>query len=465
LVQAFARRNRLKVLDSSAARRTVVLSGTVEQMSRAFGVELRHYELPDTKESYRGREGSIHVPKELAGVVQGVFGPDNRRMAKRMAGSGGPASVTPRQVAELYNFPLSVDASGETIGLLEFGGGYNVDNNGTPTDVAAYMGGQSLNTPLISAVPVDGAANSPGVDGPSDMEVALDIEVASAVAQGAAIAVYFAPFTEQGWVDIVTTAIRGEGLPPGWTPPSVISISWGWTEFEAYGAFAWTRAAMDAVDETFQEAAALGVTVLVASGDNGSDCQIGDGKAHVYYPASDPWVTTCGGTSIQSVSGNQFVETWNDYGVTGGGVSDMFPVPDWQAGEPIPGSLNDGHFGRSIPDIAGHADGYTIFVDGSTQGPVQGTSETAPLYAGLVALINAFVGTSVGFLNPLLYQLGGSSLFRDIADNGSNADGPALGYTAVPGWDACTGWGSVDGMRLLNVIETRQFTAILPAVV
>jgi kumamolisin len=460
-VVGFGRQHGLKLVESSAARRTVVLSGTVAQMNRAFGVDLGRYE--SDKEAYRGREGPVHLPDELADVVEGVFGLDNRRMAKR-AGGGAPAlpSLTPRQVAELYNFPLSASASGQTIGLLEFGGGYTVDNNGVPVDIQAYFSSQGLATPALFPVGVDGFSNSPG-DPNSDPEVVLDIEVAGSVAQGANIAVYFAPFTEQGWVDIVTTAILASGLPADWAPPSVISISWDWGEFESLGSFSWTQAAMNAVDQTFQEAAMLGVTVFVASGDNGSDCQVGDGKAHVYYPASDPWVTTCGGTSILDVSGSSFTEvTWNDNGITGGGISDVFPLPDFQVGSAIPGSVNDGHQGRGIPDIGGYANGYSIFLNGSMQGPFWGTSETAPLYAGLVALINAIVGDSIGYLNPILYQLGETEVFRDIADGGSNAESGAPGYTAGSGWDACTGWGSIDGTALLNAIETYLFMTILP---
>jgi len=211
----------------------------------------------------------------------------------------------------------------------------------------------------------------------------------------------------------------------------------------------------------------LGVTVFVSSGDNGSDCQIGDGKAHVNYPVSDPWVTGCGGTTIQNISDDTFTElTWNDDGVTGGGISDIFTqVPYWQQWANVPVSVNDGHTGRGVPDIAGYADGYEIYVDGSSQGQVAGTSEAAPLYAGLMALINAAVVSPVGYLNPILYNLSQDRVFRDIDDNGSNAESGAPGYTSVQGWDACTGWGSVNGAALLNAVETTLFSMILPTMV
>jgi kumamolisin len=459
-VEEFARSKKLQVVEANIARRTVVVSGTVQQMNSAFGVELAKYDSP--RGTYRGREGPVHLPVDLVDIVEGVFGLDNRRMAQRFGGSPGPSSVTPRQVGALYNFPQSVSAASQTIGLLEFGSGFDV------SDIEMYFGNEGLITPSLVAVSVDGTSNSP--DGGA--EVTLDIEVSGSIAQGANIAVYFAPFTEQGWVDIVTTAIYGTGLPAGWAAPSAISISWGWAELESTGNLSWTVSAVNAVDDAFQEAAMLGITIFAATGDNGTDCGIGDGKAHVTFPSSSPWVTACGGTSIQNLSGSSFTEaTWNDDGVTGGGISDIFPLPEWQIGAGVPGSINDGHFGRGTPDIAGQADGYNIFLEGSWLGPVVGTSEVSPLYAGLTALMNAAMADTVGYLNPFLYQLGilsrqgaTSGIFRDIADGGSNADSGAPGYHSVPGWDACTGWGSVHGAALLNAIETYLFMMILPAI-
>jgi kumamolisin len=292
----------------------------------------------------------------------------------------------------------------------------------------------------------------------------MDIEVVGSVAQRAKIAICFAPASERGWVDIVTTAILEGSLPSGCSAPSVISISWGWPEWEVPGrTFGWTKAGIQAVSQTFQDAAMLGVTVLVATSDSGAYCGISDRKAHVNYPASDPWVTACGGTSVQDVRSSSFTEaTWDP---SGGGISDISPVPHWQLNAGIPVSVNDGHSGRGIPDIAGHADGYMIRFNGSLQGPFPGTSETAPLYAGLVALINTVIGDSVGYLNPILYNLAGTDVLRNIADNRSNALNGAPGYTAVAGWDACTGLGSLNGAALLNAVETYLFSIMLPTLV
>jgi hypothetical protein len=438
-VADFARSHGLKVAETSIPRRMVVASGTVAQMNSAFGVDLGTYQSPT--QTYRGREGYLSVPSNLANIVEGVFGLDNRQMARPLiakapAAAGGPqatVTLTPPIVAGLYGFPNSPNAAGQTIGLLEFGGGY------LTSDIAAYFSNLKLTAPTIVSVSVDGATNSPGSSG-SD-EVTLDIDVAGSVAQGARLAVYFAPWTEQGWVDIVTTAIHDAT-----NKPSVLSISWGWPEFETISGLTWSNAVISAVSETFQDAATLGVSIFVASGDSGSGCGVADGKAHVLYPASDPGVTACGGTSISNVSGSSFTQsTWTP---TGGGISDFFPLPYWQNFANIPVSVNDGHKGRGIPDVAGNADpnsGYLVVLDGVTGIGFGGTSAVAPMYAGLVALLEAALGEPLGYLNPNIYAFSGPYVYVDVNDGASNASGGAPGYTSGPGWNACTGFGSIVG--------------------
>jgi kumamolisin len=184
------------------------------------------------------------------------------------------------------------------------------------------------------------------------------------------------------------------------------------------------------------------------------------------YPASDPGVICCGGTIIKSIS--PLVEdTWNDFnmatgggGATGGGISSLAALPSFQANANVPVSVNpDHHQGRGIPDLAGNASpnsGYILWLNGqATSDSIGGTSAVAPLYAGLIALINASLNTKVGYLNPTLYSLGGTSVFQDINDGASNAVPPAPGYHSGPGWDACTGWGTVNGNALLAALQTQ----------
>ncbi len=326
--------------------------------------------------------------------------------------------------------------SGQCIAIIELGGGLRRQ------DLAAYFTALGIPAPKVVAVSVDGAKSHPtGPNGP-DGEVMLDIEVAGAVSPGASIAVYFAPNTDRGFLDAVTAAIHDTV-----NRPSVISISWGGAESR------WTGQAMQAMDQAFQDAALVGVTVLCAAGDDGSGDSVTDGLAHVDFPASSPHVVACGGTRlIGSPASISDERTWNDEpggGATGGGISDVFDLPAYQSRAAVPASANPGgRIGRGVPDLSGDASpasGYAIRVDGR-QMVVGGTSAVAPLMAALVVQLNEKLATSVGFLNPLLYAIPPGT-FRDITSGGNGA------YTAGPGWDACTGLGRPDGAALLAALR------------
>ncbi len=454
-IESFAREHKLIVKEKSPARRTVILSGTVAAMNQAFGVTLKEYEHPSGK--YRGRTGPVHLPAELHDIVEGVFGLDNRPQAKphfrRRHGRAGARaaavslSYTPVQVGALYDYPTGVDGSGECIALIELGGGYN------PADLSAYWSQLKLSkTPTVSAVSVGNGSNNPTGDpsGP-DGEVMLDIEVCGAIAPGARIVAYFAENTDAGFLNAITTAVHDST-----NNPSVLSISWGGPESS------WTQQAMTSMDEAFQSAAAMGVTVCVAAGDDGSTDGVTDGLNHVDFPASSPNVLACGGTELIA-SGNTITdetvwnETANNEGATGGGISDVFPLPSYQSGAGVPPSANPGgHVGRGVPDVAGDADpstGYVTRVDGQPD-VIGGTSAVAPLWSGLIALINQSIGKPVGFINPLLYQSAGTAAdFHDITSGNNGA------YSAGPGWDACTGLGSPIGNQIAATLATPASSA------
>ncbi|MBV8539430.1 MAG: S8/S53 family peptidase [Pseudonocardiales bacterium] len=431
-VASFARSHDLTVLESHPARRSVVLSGTVSAFSAAFGVELTRYEHADG--AYRGRSGSVHVPAELEPVIEGVFGLDDRPAARphfrhSTATAATQTTFTPPQVAQLYDFPTQGTGQGQTIAIIELGGGYRT------SDLKTYFEEFAIPLPQVAAVSVDGGQNKPTVPNSADVEVMLDIEVAGAVAPGAHIVVYFAPNTDQGFLDAITTAVHDIA-----NKPSVISISWGSAEPN------WTPQALTSFDQAFADAARLGVTVCAASGDHGSADSVTDGAPHVDFPASSPHVLGCGGTTLQANGGKITSEVvWNEGGgSTGGGVSAVFPLPDWQSAAGISGT------GRGVPDVAGAADpatGYLVRVDGQ-EFSIGGTSAVAPLWAGLIALINQRLGTSSGFLNPLLYSQPEEGTFHDITEGNNDVSGLGL-YSAAPGWDPCTGWGSPDGAQLL----------------
>jgi len=415
--------------------------------------------------SYRGRTGHIHVPEDLAPIIEGVFGLDDRPQArphvrffddkgKVIRPRAGGTSYTPPQVAQLYNFPTGTNGSGQCIAIIELGGGYRT------ADLRAYFGRLGIPVPRVTSVSVDGGHNRPLVDPNADGEVMLDIEVAGAVAPGATIAVYFAPNTDAGFLDAVTTAIHDTR-----NKPSVISISWGGAEKD------WTTQAMHAMDQAFQDGAALGMTVCCAAGDDGSSDlrapEPDDGLLHADFPASSPYAMACGGTRLEG-SGSTIAKevVWNEGrngGATGGGVSDVFARPSWQASANVPPSANPGgHIGRGVPDVAGDADpatGYQIQVDGQRL-VIGGTSAVAPLWAGLIARLNQQLGQAVGYLNPVLYSVPGTAgAFHDIATGNNDISGHNGAYPASPGWDACTGLGSPDGAKLLSALSGHQAAA------
>ena len=453
-VEQFAQAHGLTVSDTSVAKRRLVLTGTLAQLSKAFGTHLSQCSIPITGQTFRERTGYLTIPTELEGVVVAVLGLDTRPVAKAHirfnitpAQAEASGSFTPPQVAQLYDFPQSVNGAGQTIGIIELGGGY------TDSDLQTYFSGLGISTPKVTAVPVDGGSNSPGVDPNADGEVALDIEVAGSIAPGAAIAVYFAPNTDQGFIDAITDAAQDTT-----NKPSVISISWGGPEE------LWSQQSMTAMDSALQDAATLGVTVTIAAGDSGSTDGDEDGSLHVDFPASDPYSLACGGTTLMAANGSISSEVvWNEVangeGATGGGISNFFALPTYQSSAGVPAQPQTGFAGRGVPDVAADADpstGYQVYFGGQTQ-IVGGTSAVAPLWAGLVALINQQLGSAVGFVNARLYQITPSA-FHDIT-MGNNDDSGLGYYSAQQGWDPCTGLGSPDGNAILTALSSSSIGA------
>jgi kumamolisin len=439
-VSQFAAEFHLSVGATDPARRSVALSGRLGDLERAFGTSLE-VQADESGRRYRGRTGPLEPPLPLEGVLTGVFGLDERPQAAarlRRALAAPLVQYTPVEVATAYSFPAGADGTGQCIGIVELGGGYR------PADLDAYFSGLGVTTPTVVAVGVDGGVNSPATANGPDAEVMLDIEVGGAVAPGAAMAVYFAPNTDQGFIDAVSTAVHDST-----NRPSVVSISWGGPEST------WTAQAMNELEATFSAAGSLGVTITAAAGDSGSTDGLSDGLQHADFPASAPHALACGGTSLSGAAGGSESEVvWNALaaggGATGGGISDQFPLPGYQSGAGVPPSANPGgETGRGVPDVAGDADpatGYSVRVDGQDL-VVGGTSAVAPLWAGLVARLNHALGAPVGFMHGRLYEPAVAATFRDITSGTNGA------YAARPGWDACTGLGSPDGAALLAALQ------------
>ena len=436
----------VQVVSADAPSRRVRVAGPAELLGRVFGTTLTAVTSQDPHGGtvdHRHRTGGLSVPAALDGVVTAVLGLDDRPQARTRlraaSAAAGSTSYTPPQLGTVYRFPPGTDGTGRTIAIVELGGGFGQG------DLDTYFAGLGITGPTVTSVGVDGATNVPGAD-PSgaDGEVLLDVEVVGALAPGASVVVYFAPNTDAGFLDAVSQAAHASPTPVS------MSISWGQSED------AWTPQARTALDQAMADACALGVTVTVAAGDDGSTDRATDGKNHVDFPAASPHALACGGTRLQADprTGAVTSETVWDNGVgrgaTGGGVSDAFALPTWQQHVGVPAATGAG--GRGVPDVSAVADpqtGYQVRVDGKDL-VIGGTSAVAPLWAALIARLAQSTGRSFGLVQPALYGTVAAGAvapgFRDITSGSNGA------YRARPGWDACTGLGVPDGTALLAAL-------------
>jgi kumamolisin len=444
----------VEVTASDPGTRRMTIAGPASELARIFGTELSLVSSAGPggePVTHRYRSGGLDIPAELDGVVAAVLGLDTRPQARAHVRFADPAatavSYTPVQVASLYQFPAGTDGTGQTIAIIELGGGFSA------ADLNSYFASLGIGVPSVTAVGVDGASNVAGQDPQgADGEVLLDIEVAGAVAPGARQVVYFAPNTDQGFVDAVTTAVHAEPTP------AAVSISWGGPESS------WTAQAMTALDQAIADGVALGVTVTAAAGDNGSGDGVSDGQPHADFPASSPHALACGGTSLHADPSSGVISSekvWNDGaggGATGGGVSVTFPRPAWQATAGVPAGPS-GSPGRGVPDVAGNADpatGYQVLVDGR-QTLIGGTSAVAPLLAALTARLAQGTGKPLGLLQPSLYS--GIRPGQPVAGIRDITTGSNGAYRAGPGWDACTGLGVPIGSALLQALSAASAAA------
>ena len=479
-IESFAKDQKLKVIESSVSKRRVLVEGKIADVERAFGTQLNEFDHPKLGR-FRGREGELEVPAALLSVIASVEGLDTRpvgrprRVRTRFAPSVLPQGRTtaftnkwpgtffPTELAGLYDFPAEYDGTGQNLAIFAFNGGETPDPRGGYSAPALQSYFETVlkgSMPTITDVVVQGPGNDPGPDSPQSNkkgdatgEVMLDLCVAGALLPKAHIFVYFTEFSSQGWTEALQQAITDSN------EISVISISYGNPEDDPDGL--WTASSVTLVNQSLEAAASRGMTVCVASGDDGSMDDSSSG-AHADFPASSPWVLAVGGTSLKATQGaNPQIASevvWNDLdmprpaGAGGGGVSAIFPLPSYQNGAGVPASANPPHhIGRGVPDVAAVADPYTgvvvMHITGKALEPIGGTSASAPLWASLIVRINQALGTRVGFLNPTLYASCAHGVLNDISVGNNGA------YQATAGWDACTGFGSPDGNRLLHALQ------------
>lgn len=382
-----------------------------------------------------------------ASTTGATVSPPQTKNAAPTTAPDNPAPLlyfTPVELASLYDFPSELTGSGQTIGMIELGGGYD------PGKLADYFRKLGKPMPNVTWLGVDGGKNSPSTALSADDEAQLDIEVAGAVAPGSRIVLYFCPNTDKGFTDGIVRAIRDDVHRL-----SVLTISWGGPEPT------WTRQAMTAMNSALQEAAARNITVLVSSGDNGPTDGMANGQLAVDFPASSPWVTSVGGTHLRASRNTIESEApWDDGaggGASGRGVSTVFEVPSWQANTGVP-KTSQGFAGRAVPDVVADASpksGYEVEIDG-IYSVLGGTAASAPLWAGFIALLNQGVGHNIGFLNEKLYtRLGPASVFRKIDQPGTSQEGSvSKNSPSQPSeWNPLTGWGSPDGQKLLEALR------------
>ncbi|HTY84937.1 MAG TPA: S53 family peptidase [Silvibacterium sp.] len=468
LIESFARKFNLDIVEEAAHRRSMRLAGSAADIARAFKTRFEEFEL--NGHLFFAHTQPLHVPEAWNGSIESVIGLHSSRQAWPRRGSSVHGRATSAHIQDLshaYRFPPNLDGSGQTIGIIEFGGGFH------PKDIEQFCAHNRVAAPRITVVKIGSGANRPAshhsvnefldvisgtltlaakeeqsdpfLDAQCTAEVTMDLEILAALVPAAHIVVYFASSDEQGLYHAISHAVHDEHYQPG-----ILSISWSMPERTLSGA------ELKAVEGVLREAAHLGITVCASSGDAGALNGSADGKPSVNYPASSPHCLGCGGTSGKiSPSGISEEIVWNAIhfgikGASGGGVSSLFPLPEWQQGARVPIEPR-GKRGRGVPDVAGLADpryGCEMMIAGRTFASA-GTSSVAPMWAALIARFNQALGRRCGHLHPHIYRLGKdrATALRPVlkGDNGL--------YRAGRGWNACTGYGTPRGDALLAYLR------------
>lgn len=455
-VVRFARDNGMTITGTPANRLIVPVSATVDQVQKAFHVSMKIYQHPTENRTFFSPDREPEIPEGIS--IAHIAGLSNFSIPRpmharsdagqtspaRVKGSGPGGSYLGTDMRAAYYGGTALTGSGQVVGLLQFDG-YD------PKDVALTLSnsGQTSTVP-VNNVLLDGATGEPCQFNSfpcEDAEQVLDIVQAAEMAPGLSqIRVYIGNLDAD-----ILNAMASENVA------RQLSISWTWSPDDPV------------TDEVFfEEFAAQGQSLFVASGDDGA---FSANVCDYFYPAEDPYVIAVGGTSLVTSAplGPWVSETaWNH---SGGGISpDELPIPNWQAG--IADSANLGSTTlRNIPDVAMEADfdNYDCSI-GVCQGGWGGTSFAAPRWAGFAALINQQAAQSgdspIGFLNPALYAIGEGTLygatFHDITsgqnDNGGADPAPYQIFPAVTGYDLVTGWGSPNGQALIDALAPKSLS-------
>jgi len=453
---AFAAANGLTVSRAYPNRVILDVEGAVTDIERTFHVTMRIYQHPTENRTFYAPDTDPSL--DFDRPVLHVSGLDNYALphprlhkispsartttATPHSGSGPDGSYAGKDFRAAYATAITLTGSGQTVGLVEFDGYY-------ASDITAYEATNGLSSVTLTNVLLDGFGGTP-TTGPDsgNAEVALDIEMAISMAPGLSkVMVYEAG--PDGTPNDVLSQMASDNQA------KQLSCSWGW------------GGGPDATaDQIFEQMAAQGQSFFSASGD--SDAFVGDTSSQ--FPSDDPYITQVGGTTLTTTGphGSYVSETaWNSgfvfadrgYLGSGGGISTSYSIPGWQ--QAVSMSSNQGSTTmRNVPDVAMVAADISIIADDGQQETVVGTSCATPLWAGFIALVNQQAVSNglstVGFINPAIYAIGQgtnyTSDFHDITTGNNEWSESPTRFTAVAGYDLCTGWGSPTGSNLISAL-------------
>lgn len=452
----FAKANGLVVKARHPNRVVLDVEGAVKDIEKAFHLTMRLYQHP--KESRKFYAPDAEPSMDLAAKVLHISGLDDyaiphlnlkARPASKTAnvlaytGSGPVGTYLGNDFRAAYAPGTSLTGTGQSVGLLEFDAYY-------ASDIAAYETLAGLPHVPLENVAIAGGFGTPGSN---NVEVCLDIEMVISMASGISkIYVYEAPLSIDFWDDLLSR-MANDNLA------KQLSCSWGGGPPDA------------TAEAIFQQMAAQGQSFFNASGDDDAFA------ADVPFPGDSPNITQVGATTLTTTGpgGGWTAETvWQEHGGTGsgGGVSTYYDIPEWQLG--IGTTANQGSAAkRNIPDVALAGDNVFVIADNGRSNLVVGTSCAAPLWAGYTALVNQQAAASgkppVGFMNPSLYAIGKgdygdyAAAFHDVTTGNNFNDESPDRFSAVTGYDLCTGWGTPTGDGLINLLAHVSRIAIYGA--
>jgi kumamolisin len=428
-VEAYLRSQGFSVTGVSRNLMLVHARATTEVVERAFSVSIGDYVHGALR--FYAASSDPRLPPAVAADVQAVLGLDDAPLFRPMlvpntkvSAQSTPSGYSPEQIATAYDWP-SITNTQNGAGVVIANATAESSNLST-RDLDTFWNTYGLPTHTVNVIDVDGSSTSTS----GTIETTIDEERSGAMAPGATLDVYdAASATDSDFTDTYNTIVNDNTA-------QVVTTSWGEPESDA------SSSTLTADDNIFKQAAAQGMSVFAAAGDNGSS----DGTSNpdtADYPASDPYVVACGGTELTLNSNNTIASetAWSD---SGGAVSSVFSEPSWQVGNGVP---QNGY--RNTSDIALDADpntGYSVY-EGGSWSVYGGTSFVAPQMAALIAVKDSETGTRLGQANVLIYNDANSSNYAtDFNDITSGSNGA---FSAGPGWNHPTGWGSVQATNLI----------------